>query len=256
MRLTAPRGARRSSRPLELDVVARVLDRLIAPSMRGWMFSSAGRGDEQPDLALADELDDPLAHRHAGPEEVLADVGQPGVRWVVGVVGDDGMPASSALLVGSLNASGRRCATAMPSALPAIAASKALTISGTSAVFEPVHCDVVPSSAEASSMPYCVGVKNGFVVTWLMNTKFHSGVSGKLPAAAGADGPRRRSRRRARRARRRRRGPAGAHSGAARPQWSFVGHVHPPCASPCRPGGAGPNDQSSDDWSSLSLKMR
>ena len=30
-------------------------------------------------------------------------------------------------------------------------------------------------------MPYWVGTKNGFVVTWLMKTKFHSGVSGKFP---------------------------------------------------------------------------
>ena len=95
------------------------------------------------------------------------------------------MPASRASWIGSLNASRSTIATAIPSALPAIAASKALTISGMSEVSEPVHWDVVPSSAEASSMPYCVGVKNGFVVTWLMNTKFHSGVSGKLPALRG-----------------------------------------------------------------------
>jgi hypothetical protein len=30
-------------------------------------------------------------------------------------------------------------------------------------------------------MPYCVGTKNEFVVTWQMKTKFHSGVLGKLP---------------------------------------------------------------------------
>ena len=55
----------------------------------------AGRGDEQPDLALADDLDDPLAHGEAGSVEVLAGVGHAGVGGV-GVVGDDGMPASSA----------------------------------------------------------------------------------------------------------------------------------------------------------------
>ena len=91
------------------------------------------------------------------------------------------MPASSACWIGSLNASRSTSATAMPSAWPAIAASKALTISAISEVSEPVHWNVVPSSADASSMPYCVGVKNGLVVTWQMNTKFHSGVSGKLP---------------------------------------------------------------------------
>ena len=91
------------------------------------------------------------------------------------------MPAASAWSIGSLNASRSTSATAIPSALPAIAASKASTISGMSEVSEPVHWNEVPSSAEASSMPYWVGTKNGFVVTWLTNTKFHSGVSGKLP---------------------------------------------------------------------------
>ena len=93
------------------------------------------------------------------------------------------MPASNAWLIGSLKASRSTRATAIPSALPAIAASKASTISGMSEVSEPVHWNDVPSSAEASSAPYCVGTKNGFVVTWLTNTKSHAGVSGKLPWA-------------------------------------------------------------------------
>ena len=93
------------------------------------------------------------------------------------------MPAASARSIGSLNASRSTRQTAIPSALPAIAASKASTISGMSDVSEPVHWNDVPSSAEASSMPYWVGTKNGLVVTWLTNTKFHSGVSGKLPWA-------------------------------------------------------------------------
>ena len=70
-----------------------------APSMRGWMFSWPGRGDEQPHLALADDLDDPLAHGEAGPVQVLADVGHPGVRCV-GVVGDDRDPGVERLLHG------------------------------------------------------------------------------------------------------------------------------------------------------------
>ena len=63
----------------------------IAPSMRGWMFSWPGVAMNNADLALADELDDALAHRHARPEEILADVGHPGVRGV-GVVRDDRDP--------------------------------------------------------------------------------------------------------------------------------------------------------------------
>src|SRR5919197_5295948 len=92
------------------------------------------------------------------------------------------MPASSALSVGALNAFWSTRQTAMPSALAAIAAFIALTISLTSAVFEPVHWNVVLTSALASSMPYCVGVKNGFVVTWLTKTNLYLGVGGKLPA--------------------------------------------------------------------------
>src|SRR4051812_18101948 len=92
------------------------------------------------------------------------------------------MPACSALSVGALNAFGSTRQTAMPSALAEIAAFIALTISLTSAVFEPVHWKVVLTSAPASSMPYCVGVKNGFVVTWLTKTNLYFGVGGKLPA--------------------------------------------------------------------------
>src|SRR5919107_2595483 len=91
------------------------------------------------------------------------------------------MPLSSAFWIGSLKATGSTTATAMPSALPEMAVFIASTISLATDCSEPVHCDVVPSSACASSMPYWVGTKKGFVVTWLTKTKFHSGVSGKLP---------------------------------------------------------------------------
>src|SRR3954468_13891087 len=94
------------------------------------------------------------------------------------------MPAASALSVGPLNAFLSTRQTAMPSALPAIAVFMALTISPTSAVLDPVHWNVVLSNALASSMPYCVGTKNGFVVTWLTNTNLYLGVFGKLPAPA------------------------------------------------------------------------
>jgi hypothetical protein len=58
-----------------------------------------------------------------------------------------------------------------------------LTISDTIESFDPVHWYVTPSSLLASSAPYWVGVKNGFVVTWLTNTNFHFGVVGKFPIA-------------------------------------------------------------------------
>ena len=91
------------------------------------------------------------------------------------------MSLSRAFWIGSLKATGSTTQTAMPSALPEMAVFIASTISETTDFSEPVHCDVVPSRACASSMPYWVGTKNGFVVTWLTKTKFHSGVSGKLP---------------------------------------------------------------------------
>src|SRR5215210_4544705 len=91
------------------------------------------------------------------------------------------MPLSRAFWIGLLKATGSTTQTAIPSALPEMAVFIASIICETTESSEPVHCDVVPRSACASSMPYCVGTKNGFVVTWLTKTKFHSGVFGKLP---------------------------------------------------------------------------
>ena len=91
------------------------------------------------------------------------------------------MPASSAWSTGSANAVLSTTASARPSALPVIAVFVALTISATIESFEPVHWNVVPSSAHASAAPYWVGVKNGFVVTWQTKTNFHLGVFGKSP---------------------------------------------------------------------------
>src|SRR5437870_5845165 len=93
------------------------------------------------------------------------------------------MPASRARSTGSLKATLSTTASAMPSALEVTAVFVALTISATIESFEPVHWNCVPSSFDASSAPYCVGVKNGFVVTWQTKTNFHFGVDGKLPAA-------------------------------------------------------------------------
>src|SRR5687767_1803322 len=94
------------------------------------------------------------------------------------------MPASIALSVGPLNAFWSVMAIAMPSTLPVIAVLNALTISATLAVSDPVHWKSHLSSAHASSAPYWVGTKNGFVVTWLTKTNLYLGVSGKFPAPA------------------------------------------------------------------------
>src|SRR5579875_3977564 len=92
------------------------------------------------------------------------------------------MPASSARWIGALNALGSTMQTAIALAFAAIAAFIALTISAASLVAEPVHCESQPSRAQASWMPYCVGTKNGLVVTWLTKTKRHFGCEGNGPA--------------------------------------------------------------------------
>src|SRR3712207_2713144 len=96
------------------------------------------------------------------------------------------MPASSALSTGARNASLSTTASAMPSAFELIAVFVASTISATTELTDPVHWNSQPRSLQASSAPYCVGVKNGFVVTWQTKANFHFGVFGKLPVAAAA----------------------------------------------------------------------
>src|SRR5688500_13864040 len=98
------------------------------------------------------------------------------------------MPASSARSTGARNAALSTTATARPSALELMAVLVASTISATTELTDPVHWDSQPSSLHASSAPYCVGVKNGFVVTWHTNTNFHLGVCGKLPIVPWALG--------------------------------------------------------------------
>jgi len=81
-------------------------------------------------------------------------------------------------------------ATAIPPAFALIAAFVADTISGTDEFCDPVHAGLGnPTSAAASAIPYCVGTKNGLVVTWFTNVNFHAGVDGKSPAACCADAP-------------------------------------------------------------------
>src|SRR5438132_890591 len=83
------------------------------------------------------------------------------------------MPALSAASTGALNACRSVSATAIPSAPPVTALLSAVTIWATLELSEPVHWKSQPSSLEASAAPYCVGVKKGFVVTWLMNTNLY-----------------------------------------------------------------------------------
>ena len=84
---------------LGFDGGAGLCDRVERPVDARLDVQLAGRGDEQPHLALADDLDDPLAHGEAGRVQVLADVGHPGVGRV-GVVGHDGDPGVERLLHG------------------------------------------------------------------------------------------------------------------------------------------------------------
>src|SRR5918996_3355523 len=99
------------------------------------------------------------------------------------------MPASRAWSTGARKAALSTTATAMPSALAEMAALVAFTISATIESLDPVNWKSQFSRAQASWAPYWVGVKNGLVVTWLMKTNRHLGVSGKSPAPAAAASP-------------------------------------------------------------------
>src|SRR6185312_15781511 len=99
------------------------------------------------------------------------------------------MPACSAFSTGALKACRSISDTAIPSALEATAVFMALIIWLTLLVSEPVHSYEQPSSLQASAMPYWVGVKKVFVVTWLTNTNLYEGCEPKtsfdtLPPAA------------------------------------------------------------------------
>jgi hypothetical protein len=62
------------------------------------------------------------------------------------------------------------------------------TICGTLLDAEPVHWYEQPSSEQASEAPYWVGVKNGFVVTWLTIVNLYVELTPKIepPEAARA----------------------------------------------------------------------
>ena len=137
-------------------------------------------------------------------------------------------------------------ATAMPAALALIAALNALIILATSAVLGPSTCTSSRERA-ASAAPYCVGTKNGLVVTWLMKANFHFGCLGvRWPLGGGARRtPTRSSRVPAATVRRRRprsasaasRDPCGVCGSPPRssPTPWFVRELHlfPPCGGDC-----------------------
>src|SRR5215471_1237760 len=98
-----------------------------------------------------------------------------------------GMPASIAFLTGVVNDVALITVVAMPLALAEIAVLKYVTISVASEFVDPPNFGAGrSSSAAASFMPFWVGTKNRFVVTWLTNQNSHAGVFGKFPAVAFA----------------------------------------------------------------------
>src|SRR5215471_11336683 len=98
-----------------------------------------------------------------------------------------GMPASIAFLTGVVNDVALITVVAMPLALAEIAVLKYVTISVALEVVNPPNFGAGrSSSAAASFMPFWVGTKNRFVVTWLTNQNSHAGVFGKFPAVAFA----------------------------------------------------------------------
>ena len=82
------------------------------------------------------------------------------------------MPWLSAVSTGALNAVLSIRQHPIPLALAAMAELNAETIWLTIELLEPVHWNELPVSAQASWHPYCVAVKNEFVVTWLTITKW------------------------------------------------------------------------------------
>src|SRR5215211_1287389 len=94
------------------------------------------------------------------------------------------MLLARASFVGVLNAVRSTSETAMPSTPAVIALFIALTISLTLLDCEPVHWYSQPKSLHASSAPYLVGTKNGFVVTWLTKVNLYSGCVPKMSAAS------------------------------------------------------------------------
>ena len=87
----------------------------------------------------------------------------------IGVVRDDRDPGVQRLLHRRVERVRSTSETAIPLTPALTALLSALTISETLLVCEPVHWYEQPSSLQASDAPLCVGVKNGFVVTWLTN---------------------------------------------------------------------------------------
>ena len=103
------------------------------------------------------------------------------------------MPAFIAFPTGVVNEVELVSVVAIPAALADTAVLIAETISESTEFAEPVHFGAGrPNSAAASAIPYWVGVKKLFVVTWLTNQYCHFGVLGNgllptrlpLPSAA------------------------------------------------------------------------
>ena len=99
------------------------------------------------------------------------------------------MPRLNARLIGASKAPLSTTQTPMPAALALMAALKALIISPTSALVDPVQVYATSNALAASAAPYCVGTKNGFVVTWLMRANFHFGCLGNTVASEPSDAP-------------------------------------------------------------------
>ena len=158
---------------------------LSAPSIRGWMFDCAGRGDEQRDVARRDETLDPLAHllrrTRRGPgrcRPAASCSARPRCRRATGIL------AFSAASVGWLNAFLSTRQTAIP--------SRAAGDRGVERVDHLVDVRVLRAGPlVAAARAACrrprrrsvVGTKNGFVVTWLTSTNLSC--SSALEDAAG-----------------------------------------------------------------------
>src|SRR3954465_7218588 len=154
-----------------------------APSMRGWMLAEPGvamNSATSPDgtsCAIRLPISWPDTNRSWPMYDNLA------LLFASALEATTGIFALSAASVPELNAFSSTRAIAMPSAPPVTAVLNALTISLTLLFSDPVHWYEQPSSLHASSAPYFVGTKNGFVVTWFTNTNFRLPFEPKMPEA-------------------------------------------------------------------------
>src|SRR5215211_1858296 len=169
---------------LNLDVRTGVLYGLLGAVDPRLNVELPGRRYKERHEPLVDETDDPLSHLDTGLEQVLPHISERGVRprsFAVGIVGDNGDVVVQGLLDRLVESHGINHRDGDASSVARDGGVQRVDHLRDYRFLRARPLRRRPKSACASSMPYLVGMKKGLVVTWLIKTKFHSGVSGKSP---------------------------------------------------------------------------